>query len=57
MLSQFFGMSGAEAKEASKDFSLTDDQVSEIDKASHNWYANQIKKLMKVKIIKLLGTI
>ena len=44
LLSQFFGMSGAEAKEASKGFRLTDDQVSEIDKASHNWYANQIKK-------------
>ena len=37
LLSQFFGMSGAEAKEASKGFRLTDDQVSEIDKASHNW--------------------
>ena len=44
LLSQFFGMSGAEAKEASKGFRLTDDQVSEIDKASHNWYTNQIKK-------------
>ena len=44
LLSQFFGMSGAEAKEASANFSLTDDQVTEIDKASHSWYANQVKK-------------
>ena len=44
LLSQFFGMSGAEAKEASADFSLTDDQVTEIDKASHSWYADQVKK-------------
>ncbi len=42
LLSQFFGMSGAEAKEASANFSLTDDQVTEIDKASHKWYTNQV---------------
>jgi len=49
LLSQFFGMSGAEAKEASANFSLTDDQVAEIDKASHNWYANQVKKTYESK--------
>ena len=49
LLSQFFGMSGAEAKEASADFSLTDEQVTEIDKASHNWYANQVKKTYESK--------
>ena len=43
-LSKFFGMSGAEAKEASKGFELTDAQVTEIDKASHNWYTDQIIK-------------
>ena len=49
LLSQFFGMSGAQAKEASANFSLTDDQVTEIDKASHNWYANQVKKTYESK--------
>ena len=57
LLSQFFGMSGAQAEEASMNFELTDDQVTEIDKASHNWYANQVKKLMKAKNIKQHGTI
>jgi hypothetical protein len=43
LLSQFFGMSGAQAEEASLNFELTDEQVQEIDKASHTWYANQVK--------------
>ena len=49
LLSQFFGMSGAEATEASKGFSLNDEQVTEIDKASHQWYANQVKKTYESK--------
>ena len=49
LLSQFFGMSGAQAEEASMNFELTDDQVTEIDKASHNWYANQVKKTYESK--------
>ncbi len=44
LLSQFFGMSGAQAKEASTGFTLTDNQVKEIDKASHEWYAKQVIK-------------
>lgn len=44
LLSQFFGMQGAEAKESSQGFSLNDDQVKEIDQASHNWYAGQVKR-------------
>lgn len=44
LLSQFFGMQGAEAKESSQGFSLSDDQVKEIDQASHNWYAGQVKR-------------
>ena len=49
LLSQFFGMSGAEAKSASENFSLNDEQVKEIDQASHSWYANQVKKTYESK--------
>jgi GH24 family phage-related lysozyme (muramidase) len=49
LLSKFFGMSGAQATEASKGFSLNDEQVAEIDKASHQWYANQVKKTYESK--------
>ena len=44
ILSQFFGMSGADAEEASKGFELNDEQVKEIDQASHNWYSDQVIK-------------
>ena len=44
VLQPYFGKSGDEAKEASTNFSITDDQVAEIDKASHNWYAQQVKR-------------
>ena len=42
LLSQFFGMSGADAREASQDFEISDEQVTEIDKASHDWYTKQV---------------
>ena len=42
LLSQFMGMSGADAKEVAPNLQLNDAQVKEIDKASHSWYTNQV---------------
>lgn len=41
-LSQFMGMSGAEAEEVAPNLKISDTQVQEIDKASHSWYTDQV---------------
>ena len=42
LLSSFMGVTGAEAEEIAPNLVLNDEQVKEIDTASHNWYANQV---------------
>jgi len=42
LLSNFMGMSGAEAREVAPKLNLNEVQVKEIDTASKKWYANQV---------------
>ena len=53
LLSSFMGVTGAEAKEIAPNLVLNDEQVKEIDTASHNWYANQVKKTYESKDFKV----